>query len=54
MSKGRFREFYQCDFDIVGGNYVKMIPDSKDIKVFDEILTQLLENLILNSIIEFY
>ncbi len=54
MSKGQFREFYQCDFDIVGGNSVKIIPDTKDIKVFDEILTQLLENLIWNSIIEFY
>ena len=40
MSKGRFREFYQCDFDIAGGNYGKMIPDAEVIKVVVEILTQ--------------
>ena len=41
MSKGRFREFFQCDFDIAGGNYGPMIPDAEIIKIVVEILTQL-------------
>ena len=41
MAKGRFREFYQCDFDIAGPNYGKMIPETEVIKVVAEILTQL-------------
>lgn len=41
MTKGRFREFYQCDFDIAGPNYGKMIPDAEVIKVVVEILTKL-------------
>ena len=41
MAKGRFREFYQCDFDIAGPNYGKMIPETEVIKVVVEILTQL-------------
>ena len=41
MSRGRFREFYQCDFDIAGNNYGKMIPETDVIKVVVEILTQL-------------
>ena len=41
MSKGRFREFFQCDFDIAGGNYGLMIPDAEVIKIVAEILTQL-------------
>ena len=41
MSKGRFREFYQCDFDIAGSNYGIMIPDAEVLKVVVEILTQL-------------
>ena len=41
MSKGRFREFFQCDFDIAGGNYGTMIPDAEIIKIVVEILTQL-------------
>lgn len=40
MSKGRFREFYQCDFDIAGA-YSPMIPDSEVIKVVTEILEEL-------------
>lgn len=40
LSKGRFREFYQCDFDIAG-NYDTMLPDAEVIKVVDEILTNL-------------
>ena len=40
LNKGRFREFYQCDFDIAG-NYDVMLPDAEVIKVLDEILTNL-------------
>lgn len=40
MNKGRFREFYQCDFDIAGV-YGLMIPDAEVLKVLVEILTQL-------------
>jgi histidyl-tRNA synthetase len=28
MTKGRYREFYQCDFDIAG-SYDQMIPDAE-------------------------
>ena len=41
MSRGRYREFYQCDFDIAGPNYGKMIPEADVLKVVVEILTQL-------------
>lgn len=41
MAKGRFREFYQCDFDIAGPNYGKMIPDAEVLKVITEILENL-------------
>ena len=41
MTKGRFREFFQCDFDIAGGNYGTMIPDAEIIKIVVEILVQL-------------
>jgi histidyl-tRNA synthetase len=41
MSKGRYREFYQCDFDIAGANYGKMIPDAEVLKVICEILNDL-------------
>ena len=40
-SEGRFREFFQCDFDIAGGNYGLMIPEAEVIKIVVEILTQL-------------
>jgi histidyl-tRNA synthetase len=40
MNKGRFREFYQCDFDIAG-SYSPMIADSEVIKVVYEILEKL-------------
>eukprot|EP00897_Mesotaenium_endlicherianum_P002848 jgi/Mesen1/2591/ME000164S01714 len=40
MSRGRFREFYQCDFDIAG-QYVPMIPDAEVLKVLSEILDEL-------------
>ena len=41
MARGRYREFYQCDFDIAGPNYGRMIPEADVIKVVVEILTQL-------------
>lgn len=39
-SKGRFREFYQCDFDIAG-QYESMEPDFEVIRVVTELLDQL-------------
>lgn len=40
MSRGRYREFYQCDFDIAG-TYDPMIPDAECVKVVAEILSSL-------------
>jgi histidyl-tRNA synthetase len=40
MTKGRFREFYQCDFDIAG-TYGSMIPDADVLTVVCQILTTL-------------
>jgi len=40
MSKGRFREFYQCDFDIAG-SYDPMLPDAECLLIVSEILTAL-------------
>ncbi|XP_058444126.1 histidine--tRNA ligase isoform X2 [Malaya genurostris] len=40
MTKGRYREFYQCDFDIAG-SYDPMLPDAECVKVVVEILTEL-------------
>jgi len=40
MTKGRYREFYQCDFDIAG-EYDLMVPDSEALRLMVEILTQL-------------
>ncbi|XP_038884703.1 histidine--tRNA ligase, cytoplasmic isoform X1 [Benincasa hispida] len=39
-SKGRYREFYQCDFDIAG-QYEKMGPDFEVIKIMTELLDEL-------------
>eukprot|EP01018_Ginkgo_biloba_P019765 Gb_28395 [translate_table: standard] len=39
-SKGRYREFYQCDFDIAG-QYATMVPDFEVIKVLTELLDEL-------------
>ncbi|ODV58488.1 histidine--tRNA ligase [Ascoidea rubescens DSM 1968] len=41
MTKGRMREFYQCDFDIAGINYDKMVPDAEILKILVEGLTKL-------------
>ncbi|KAK1745276.1 histidine-tRNA ligase [Skeletonema marinoi] len=40
LSKGRYREFYQCDFDIAGV-YGRMVPDSECLAVACEILDSL-------------
>jgi len=40
MTKGRFREFFQCDFDIAG-TYEPMVPDVECVKVVTEILDAL-------------
>lgn len=40
MNKGRFREFYQCDFDIAGA-YGPMIPDAEILCILSQILDTL-------------
>ncbi|CAD6583373.1 MAG: Cytoplasmic and mitochondrial histidine tRNA synthetase [Tremellales sp. Tagirdzhanova-0007] len=40
MSKGRMREFYQCDFDIAG-SYDPMVPDAEILCLLCEALTAL-------------
>jgi len=40
-TRGRFREFLQCDFDIVGSGYGLMIPEIEVLKVIVEILNNL-------------
>uniref|UniRef100_A0A1A9WVB4 histidine--tRNA ligase n=1 Tax=Glossina brevipalpis TaxID=37001 RepID=A0A1A9WVB4_9MUSC len=37
MTRGRYREFYQCDFDIAGA-YDAMLSDSECVKIVSEIL----------------
>ncbi|KAG1057041.1 hypothetical protein G6F43_001113 [Rhizopus delemar] len=37
MTKGRLREFFQCDFDIAG-NYDPMIPDAEVLKILSDTL----------------
>ena len=40
MTKGRFREFYQCDFDIAG-DYDTMLPEAEVLYIVSEILREL-------------
>jgi histidyl-tRNA synthetase len=40
MTKGRYREFYQCDFDIAG-QYDPMIPEMECIRIVHEVLSDL-------------
>jgi len=40
MTKGRYREFYQCDIDIAG-EYDPLIPDAECVKIVYEIFTNL-------------
>lgn len=37
---GRYREFYQCDFDIAG-TYDLMLPDAECVQVINQVLTSL-------------
>lgn len=37
MTKGRMREFYQCDFDIAGANFDAMVPDAEIIRIVTEV-----------------
>jgi len=37
VNSGRFREFYQCDFD-AAGVYEDMVPDSECVKIISEVL----------------
>ncbi|XP_048175463.1 histidine--tRNA ligase, cytoplasmic-like isoform X2 [Corvus hawaiiensis] len=39
-TRGRYREFYQCDFDIAG-QFDPMIPDAECLKILHEILSDL-------------
>eukprot|EP00038_Savillea_parva_P018243 m.22762 g.22762 ORF g.22762 m.22762 type:complete len:563 (-) comp4026_c0_seq1:129-1817(-) len=40
MNRGRYREFYQCDFDIAG-QYEPMMPDAECVKIVSQILSSL-------------
>ncbi|KAI5927682.1 histidyl-tRNA synthetase, class IIa [Camillea tinctor] len=40
MTKGRMREFYQCDFDIAG-TYDPMLPDAEIIRIINEVFNAL-------------
>lgn len=40
MTKGRMREFYQCDFDIAG-SYDAMVPDAEVIRIISEVFDAL-------------
>lgn len=40
MTRGRFREFYQCDFD-VAGDYDSMMPDAECVRMVCEIMDAL-------------
>ncbi|KAI9784141.1 MAG: Cytoplasmic and mitochondrial histidine tRNA synthetase [Geoglossum umbratile] len=40
MTKGRMREFYQCDFDIAG-SYDAMLPDAEILRITSEVFEEL-------------
>lgn len=40
MTKGRMREFYQCDFDIAG-SYDPMLPDAEIVRITTEVFEEL-------------
>ncbi|XP_039958963.1 histidine--tRNA ligase, cytoplasmic isoform X2 [Bactrocera neohumeralis] len=40
MTRGRYREFYQCDFDIAG-TFDPMLPDAECVKIVSEVLDTL-------------
>ncbi|KAL2361044.1 Cytoplasmic and mitochondrial histidine tRNA synthetase [Blastomyces dermatitidis] len=41
MSKGRMREFYQCDIDFAGANYDPMVPDAEILRIATEVFEEL-------------
>jgi histidyl-tRNA synthetase len=41
MTKGRMREFYQCDFDIAGAGWDTMIPDAEVLRIASEVFEKL-------------
>ncbi|EGE03004.1 histidyl-tRNA synthetase [Trichophyton equinum CBS 127.97] len=41
MTKGRMREFYQCDFDIAGSQFDPMVADSEVLKIVTEVFEDL-------------
>ncbi|KAJ5109141.1 histidyl-tRNA synthetase [Penicillium angulare] len=41
VSKGRMREFVQCDFDIAGQNFDPMIPDAEVLRIVSEVFEEL-------------
>lgn len=41
MEHGRYREFYQCDFDIAGAEYGAMVPDAECVTIMREALKAL-------------
>ncbi|WEW57675.1 Cytoplasmic and mitochondrial histidine tRNA synthetase [Emydomyces testavorans] len=41
MTKGRMREFYQCDFDIAGANFDPMVPDAEVLRLITEVFDEL-------------
>uniref|UniRef100_A0A0N5AEM4 histidine--tRNA ligase n=1 Tax=Syphacia muris TaxID=451379 RepID=A0A0N5AEM4_9BILA len=41
MTRGRYREFYQCDFDIAGKYQVSMEPEAECLKIVNEVLSRL-------------
>lgn len=42
ICKGRYREFYQCDFDIIGTDYNQMLQELEIINLLDDIISDLL------------
>ena len=41
VSKGRMREFYQCDFDIAGTQFDPMVPDAEILRIVTEVFEEL-------------
>ena len=41
VSKGRMREFYQCDFDIAGANFDPMVADAEVLRIVTEVFEEL-------------
>lgn len=41
MTKGRMREFYQCDFDIAGAQFDPMVPDAEVLRIVTEVFEDL-------------